>query len=160
MQNLHSYWRMEYIEAPKPLSGNENLFSEIPKNKNDKEVYILYRSTHSYILLNTFPYNAGHLLIAPYKEANDLKGLNPEERVNLFDMIIKAQDILTKAIKPQGFNIGFNLGSAAGAGIPNHIHCHVVPRWQGDTNFMPVLGQTKVLPQSLDTMWERLRQFA
>ena len=97
--------------------------------------------------------------MAPYREERELGGLRVEERGNLMDMIIKGQDILKRALGAQGFNVGFNFGSAAGAGIPQHLHCHIVPRWSGDTNFMPVLGNTKVLPQSLAAMYRRLKEF-
>lgn len=157
MKYLHSYWRMDYIEAPK--STDDNLFSNLVNAKNDEDALIVFRSTHTFIVLNRYPYNAGHLLIVPYRVVPSLKDLSSEELLDFMNMVIKAQDILTQAIKPQGFNIGFNVGKAAGAGIPNHIHCHVVPRWEGDTNFMPVLSNTKVLPQSLHAMWQRLQKF-
>lgn len=159
LEHLHAYWRMEYVEAPNNGGSKKDLFSDIPKNPKDKEVHIVFRGKHSYIVLNRYPYNPGHMLVVPYRAVNDLKELTAEERTELMDNVIKSQDILTKALSPQGFNIGINLGEASGAGIPEHIHIHVVPRWKGDTNFMPVIGQTKVLPQSLDSLWERLREF-
>lgn len=159
MKYLHSYWRIDYVEAPKATDNNDKLFSNLANAKDDKDALILFRSTHTFIVLNRYPYNVGHLLVVPYREVPSLKELSTEELLDFMSMVIKAQDVLTQAIKPQGFNIGFNIGSAAGAGIPKHMHCHVVPRWEGDTNFMPVLSNTKVLPQSLDAMWERLRKF-
>lgn len=159
MKYLHSYWRIEYIEAPKS-TDNDNLFVNIANTNDDEKALVVYRSEHSFIVLNKYPYNAGHLLVAPYREVGSLKELAQDELLDFMNMVIKAQDILTQAIKPQGFNIGFNIGKAAGAGIPKHIHCHIVPRWEGDTNFMPVLGNTKVLPQALHAMWERLKKFA
>lgn len=157
MKHLHSYWRMDYIETPK--KSEANLFSNLAHSKNDEEALIVFRSTHNFIVLNKYPYNAGHLLVVPYREVGALKDLNDEELSDFTKMVIKAQEILTQALKPHGFNIGINIGSAAGAGIPNHIHCHIVPRWEGDTNFMPVLSDTKVLPQSLQAMWQRLKKF-
>ena len=159
MAHLHSYWRMEYIEAPPPPSKEKNPFTSIPQATEDKSVHLIHRDTWSYIVLNKYPYNAGHLLVVPYRQVQELNKLTQEERINFFNTIIKAQDLLKKAINPSGFNIGFNLGSAGGAGIPQHLHCHVVPRWIGDTNFMPVLGSTQVLPQSLDAMYDRLINF-
>lgn len=159
MKHLHSYWRIDYIETPKDTENNHNLFSNLANAKNDEEALIVLRSTYSFIVLNKYPYNAGHLMVVPFRAVSSLKELSTEELLDFMNMVIKSQDILTQAIKPQGFNIGFNIGSAAGAGIPNHIHCHIVPRWEGDTNFMPVLSNTKVLPQSLHAMWERLRKF-
>lgn len=150
---------MPYIEVPKPEGGDHNPFVSIPLEEDDRKVLIVLRSAHCYLVLNKFPYNAGHLLVVPYREVSRLDELTAEEKADFFDTIIKGQQILEQAIHPDGFNVGFNLGRAAGAGIPSHIHCHIVPRWNGDTNFMPVLGETKVLPESLDAMWQRLRQF-
>ena len=110
-------------------------------------------------MLNSFPYNAGHLLAIPYRAVRRLNKLTDEERTDLFNLTAFAEDLLTKALNPEGFNIGMNLGSIAGAGIPNHLHVHIVPRWGGDTNFMPVIGETRVLPSALKDMWKRLRQF-
>lgn len=157
MERLHSYWRMEYLEAPRYPEA-ENPFVALPKTGNDQEAYILYRGKTAYLMLNRFPYNAGHLLAVPFREAPSLTELEPAERSELMDLIILAQELLQKAINPDGFNIGFNIGEAAGAGIPSHVHCHIVPRWEGDTNFMPVVSDTRVLPQSLDSMWKRLRE--
>lgn len=156
MDHLHAYWRMEYIEAPK-YPGGKNPFAVLPTLGDDAGAYILCRGRNIYLVLNRFPYNAGHLLAVPYREAADLSDLGAEERAELMDAVVFAKEILERALKPDGFNIGFNFGSAAGAGIPEHLHCHVVPRWTGDTNFMPVLGQTRVLPQSLDAMYARLK---
>lgn len=157
MQHLHAYWRMEYIEAPKgPEFGSP--FRELPLLNDDRKALIVYRSKLTYLLLNRFPYNAGHLLVVPFREVADLPGLTVAERADFFDTLIAAEDILRRALKPDGFNVGLNLGAAAGAGIPKHLHAHIVPRWNGDTNFMPVVGQTRVLPQSLDAMWVRLRE--
>lgn len=165
MKHLHSYWRMEYIQANKDLEDgnvpkNSNPFVEIPKNEDDKAVHIVYRDSLTYIVLNKYPYNPGHLLIIPYREVPSLPELSTEERVQLMDKIIFAQEILQNAIQPHGFNIGFNIGPAAGAGIPKHLHAHIVPRWEGDTNFMPVLGETRVLPESMDRMWTKLHATA
>ena len=156
MQRLCAYWRYEYIEAPK--KNNDTLFEDLPKG-NDEENYILHRAKHTYLVLNSFPYNAGHLLAIPYRAVRRLKDLTSEERTDLFDTVVFAEDLLTKALKPEGFNIGMNLGQVAGAGIPNHLHVHIVPRWGGDVNFMPVIGETRVLPLALKEMWKRLRQF-
>ncbi|HQU08767.1 MAG: HIT family hydrolase [Verrucomicrobia bacterium 21-51-4] len=158
MQHLHAYWRQNYVEAPKrPEQGGKNPFVEIPNNPDEKAARLIYRGAHNYLVMNIFPYNAGHLLAVPYREVPSLEAMTQAERADLMELTLKAQQILTRALKPDGFNIGMNLGSAAGAGIPQHVHMHIVPRWQGDTNFMPVLAETKTLTQSLDTMWERLR---
>ena len=160
MDLLRSYWRMPYITAPtKEGEGHENPFALLPKLNNDKEALIVFRSSKNYLVLNKFPYNAGHLMAVPYREVAELEDLTDEERRDLMETIIKAKEILKKAFKPDGFNIGFNFGSAAGSGITKHLHCHIVPRWAGDTNFMPVIGNSRVLPEALDATWERLRQF-
>jgi len=156
-EHLHAYWRMEYIETPDALKG-KNPFVELPKMKNDRDSLVLFRGNTGYLILNRFPYNAGHILVLPFREVGDLEDLSPEERIEFFDLIIRGKMILSSALKPDGFNVGMNLGSAAGAGIPMHLHAHIVPRWNGDTNFMPVLGQTRVLPTSLESMWERLKE--
>lgn len=159
MDHLHAYWRMEYIKAPDAEKIRGNPFVELPK-LSDEAALIVKRSTHNYIVLNKFPYNAGHLLVIPFREVPELDELTADERADHFEMIIQAKAILNRALNPHGFNIGYNFGCAAGAGIPTHLHCHLVPRWDGDTNFMPVLGETRVLPEALKTMWKRLHECA
>ena len=158
MQRLHAYWRMPYILADKGNEPTGNPFTRIHQTEQDKQEYILFRGEWNYIVMNRYPYNAGHLLVLPYREVAQLEDMAKEECHELMDLIVKAQEILTNALRPDGFNTGFNFGKAAGAGIPCHLHCHVVPRWDGDTNFMPVIGHTRVLPDSMDLMWERLNQ--
>ncbi len=157
---LHAYWRLPYVQAPKPAAGGENPFVDLPGLGDDRMALIIWRGPLTYLVLNRYPYNAGHLLAIPYREVPDLADLTPAERTELMEAIVKGQDILTKALKPDGFNIGFNFGRAAGAGIPRHLHAHIVPRWIGDVNFMPVVADTKVLPVALDTLWERLKAHA
>lgn len=154
MEHLHAYWRMEYIEAPRAPEGGD-IFAELPALGDDARALIVHRSALSYLVLNRFPYNAGHLLAVPFRAVTDLTELDAAERADLMDEIILAKELLGAALKPNGFNLGFNLGSAAGGSIP-HLHAHIVPRWSGDTNFMPVIGRTRVLPQSLDAMYRRL----
>ena len=159
MNHLHAYWRMEYIEGPKPGPEGVNPFLQALEAGDDREAQILHRAEHSFLILNKFPYNAGHLLVLPYREVPELDDLEPEERADLMESITFGKGLLQKALNPDGFNIGFNFGASAGAGIPSHLHAHIVPRWNGDTNFMPVLGNTRVLPQSLQAMYDRLAQF-
>lgn len=159
MQHLHAYWRMEYIEAPGFPSGMQRPFTELPALGDDRKAFIIHRSLLSYLILNRFPYNPGHLLAVPFREVSDLDALSPQERADLMETMTYAKRLLGAALKPDGFNIGFNLGSAAGGSIA-HLHAHIVPRWNGDTNFMPVLGSTRVLPQSLTATWERLAETA
>ncbi|HYP16643.1 MAG TPA: HIT domain-containing protein [Opitutus sp.] len=155
MQQLHAYWRMEYIEAPRYPAKMKRPFSELPALGDDRAALIVHRSRLAYLILNRFPYNPGHLLAVPFREVNELEELTPAEGAALMSEIVFAKRLLGAALKPDGFNVGFNLGSAAGGSIA-HLHAHIVPRWNGDTNFMPVLGQTRTLPQSLEATWERL----
>lgn len=156
MQQLHAYWRMDYIEAPRYPATMTRPFTELPKLGDDRAALIVHRSKLSYLILNRFPYNPGHLLAVPFREVTDLPQLDAAERADLFDEIVFAQQLLTTALKPEGFNVGFNLGSAVAGGSIAHLHGHIVPRWNGDNNFMPVLGQTRILPQSLDATWAKL----
>jgi ATP adenylyltransferase len=149
---------MEYIEAPR-LPDGANIFVELPKLGDDAAALIIHRSRLSYLILNRYPYNPGHLLAVPFRAATDLVELNPAERADLMDTIIFGKEVLRAAVSPNAFNLGFNLGPAAGGSIP-HLHAHIVPRWSGDTNFMPVIGNTRVLPESLAAMYTRLRAIA
>jgi len=150
---------MPYVKAGAEEKAKDP-FLEIPKASDPKSVHLIWKGQSCYIVMNKFPYNCGHLLVVPYRQIADIEDLSADERVEFFDAIIKAKKILKDALNPHAFNVGFNLGAQAGAGIPQHLHCHVVPRWNGDTNFMPVISDTRVLPEAMDTLWERLRQFA
>lgn len=156
MEHLHAYWRMEYV-AQEKAPKDRRPFVDLPKSDDDKANLIVSREPFTFILMNRYPYNPGHLLVLPYREVADIEDLNKDERNCFLESTIKAKRLLTAAIKPDGFNIGVNLGEAGGAGIPKHLHLHVVPRWNGDTNFMPVVGSTRVLPLSLEAMWDRLK---
>ena len=155
MQQLHAYWRMDYIEAPRYHATMKKPFTELPALGDDRAALIVHRAAFSYLLLNRFPYNPGHLLAVPFREVEELDELSQDERGDLMEEIVFARRLLAAAMRPDGVNIGFNLGSAAGGSIA-HLHAHVVPRWNGDNNFMPVVAQTRVLPQSLEATWERL----
>jgi ATP adenylyltransferase len=146
---------MEYIEAPRYPAEMRRPFTELPALGDDRAALIVHRSKLSYLILNRFPYNPGHLLVVPFREVVDLEELNAGERADLFDELTLGRRLLGRALKPDGINVGFNLGSAAGGSIA-HLHGHIVPRWNGDNNFMPVIGHTRILPQSLDATWERL----
>jgi ATP adenylyltransferase len=145
---------MEYIEAPR-MPELKRPFTELPLLGDDRAALIVHRSRFSYLMLNRFPYNPGHLLAIPLREVSDIEELTDEESADLFAIITFAKKLLRTAMKPDGYNIGFNLGAASGGSI-SHLHGHLVPRWNGDNNFMPVLGQTRVLPQALESTWERL----
>jgi ATP adenylyltransferase len=155
MQQLHAYWRMDYIEAPR-FPKVQKPFTELPALGDDRAALIVHRSRLSYLILNRFPYNPGHLLAIPFREVADIEELTPEESSDLMQAIVFAKAILRTALKPEGYNVGFNLGAAVSGGSIPHLHAHIVPRWDGDTNFMPVLGQTRVLPQALESTWEKL----
>lgn len=158
MPSLHAYWRMEYIEAPR-FPEVKRPFTELPALGDDRAALIVYRSPLSYLMLNRFPYNPGHLLAIPFREVVELEQLTPDESADLMATIVTGKRLLSAALRPDGVNVGFNLGAAAGGSIP-HLHGHLVPRWNGDNNFMPVLGQTRVLPQALDQTWVRLTEAA
>jgi ATP adenylyltransferase len=155
MQQLHAYWRMDYIEAPRYPATMKRPFTDLPLMGDDRAALIVHRSPLSYLVLNRFPYNPGHLLAVPFREVEDLDQLTGPELSDLMEEIVLARRLLAAAMKPDGVNVGFNLGSAAGGSIA-HLHGHIVPRWNGDNNFMPVIGQTRVLPQSLEGTWDRL----
>lgn len=158
MEQLHAYWRMEYIEAPR-YPQTKRPFSDLPALGDDRAALIVHRMPLTYLLMNRFPYNPGHLLAIPFREVTEIEQLTAAEQSELMAAMVFAKRLLAAAIKPDGFNVGFNLGSAAGGSIP-HLHAHIVPRWNGDTNFMPVIGHTRTLPQSLDAMWEKLSALA
>jgi ATP adenylyltransferase len=155
MQQLHAYWRMEYIDAPRYPAEMRRPFSELPALGDDRAALIVHRAAFSYLILNRYPYNPGHLLAVPFRETTQLDELSPAERADLMEEIVLGQRLLAAAFKPEGYNVGFNFGPVSGGSI-SHLHAHIVPRWSGDNNFMPVIGHTRVLPQSLDATWERL----
>ena len=158
MESLHAPWRIEYILAPKPPVSDTSLFTRIAQSGEDEANCVIARDRTCYALLNTFPYTGGHLMIVPYKQAPDFNGLTDGELRDLLLLTRRCQAALTRVMKPDGFNIGVNLGKVAGAGIVEHVHIHVVPRWNGDTNFMPVIANTTVVPQALTELAARLRQ--
>jgi ATP adenylyltransferase len=154
-EHLHAPWRMEYIEkAGKPAAGC--IFCEKPRQQCDRENYLVYRGQYCFIILNVFPYNNGHLMVIPYQHTARLEELALETMTEMMAMARLAIRALKHAMSPDGFNLGMNIGRTAGAGIAEHVHLHVVPRWNGDTNFMPVIGNTRVLPESLERTWEKI----
>jgi len=145
---------MEYIETEKPAGC---VLCEKPKQDNDAASYILYRGGKNFVIMNTYPYNPGHLMIAPYRHVANLEDLTTEELHEHIEIVSRSIKVLREAFNPGGFNVGINMGKAAGAGITDHVHTHVVPRWQGDTNFMPVFADVRVIPQALAETYEQLR---
>jgi ATP adenylyltransferase len=156
MESLHAPWRIEYLRAPKPALVND-LFSRIAHSSDDVANYVIARDRTCYALLNAYPYAGGHLMVVPYKETADLNDLTDDELTDLMRLVRRCQNALLEVMQPDGFNVGMNLGKCAGAGIVEHLHVHVVPRWNGDTNFMPVLAQTTVVPQALSELAAQLR---
>lgn len=155
MEHIWAPWRIEYILQTEQ-SGCFLCLK--PKEKNDELNLILHRGEGNFIILNSFPYNPGHLMVAPYRHIGQLDMLSDAESKEHFDMVKLSTRLLTEIMKPAGFNIGMNLGKVAGAGLDNHIHTHIVPRWQGDTNFMPVVANTKVLPEALAATYKKLKE--
>jgi len=145
---------MEYILMEKP---KECILCQKPKEDHDESNYILYRGEKNFVMLNSWPYNPGHLMIAPYRHISGLEQLTDEELWEHFDTVRRCAGALKRLLNPKGFNIGLNMGRAAGAGIEDHIHTHVVPRWEGDTNFMPVTSDTRVVPEALASMYQKLK---
>ena len=160
MESLHAPWRIDYILAPKsPASpGNASLFAAIAASHDDVANHVIGRARTCYALLNTYPYNGGHLMVVPYRQVPGLEGLSDEELLEVIRMVRDCQAALREVMRPHGFNIGINLGAVAGAGIVEHLHVHVVPRWNGDANFMPVIAQTSVVPEALRDTAAKLRE--
>ena len=156
MESLHAPWRIEYILGKKP-SQDGSVFTRMAQSNEDEANYIIARDRTCFAVLNRYPYNGGHIMTLPYKEVCDLNGLTEEELADLWKLTRRCINALTAVMKPDGFNIGINLGKVAGAGIQEHLHIHIVPRWTGDTNFMPVIAQTGVLPQALTESAAQLR---
>jgi len=157
---LWAPWRIDFVTSPK--SDRCFLCSKNKRFGGPEEELIVAKGRHVFAILNRFPYNSGHLMISPYKHVNSLTLLDKKVLYELMDMALHAQEVMTAAMRPAGFNIGFNIGAAAGAGLEEHVHLHIVPRWVGDTNFMPVLVDTRVVPQALKdtaaylrTAWNR-----
>lgn len=156
-KNLWAPWRIKYIQGL-GQSGDCFICHNLANPQNDDKNLVLWRSTHCIVILNHFPYNNGHLLIAPSRHICELNAASDEELLELTKLVRESQKALTLAIKPHGFNVGMNLGRCAGAGLPEHLHVHIVPRWDGDTNFMNVCSDTGVISQSLTELLEQLRQ--
>lgn len=154
MERIWAPWRMQFIRMKKP----EGCFlCEDPGQDDDARNYILYRGSENFVIMNSYPYNPGHLMVAPYRHVALLEELTEEERNEHFEIVSRCVKVLREEANPEGFNIGMNLGKASGAGIAGHIHTHIVPRWHGDNNFMAVLADTKVVPEALAETYERLK---
>lgn len=148
---------MEYIETCESQDDG-CIFCDKPAENKDQANLILHRGSQSFVIMNRFPYNNGHLMVVPYRHTSDLASLTPGEKEEVFDLLITCQNVLKSVMRPHGYNIGMNLGQIAGAGIADHLHFHILPRWSGDTNFMPVLGHAKVVSEGLERTWMKLHQ--
>lgn len=155
MRYISAPWRADYIR--RALSMKRCIFCEALKSRDDRAPAVLYRGRRNFVLLNKYPYTPGHLMIAPRRHVADFVAARPDERAELAELLQTALRVLRAAYAPHGFNTGMNLGHSAGAGVAGHYHFHVVPRWTGDANFMPLVGNTKVFIEDLDTTYQRLR---
>ena len=153
MQRLWAPWRMQYVADP---DAQECIFCAKPKQNQDEENHILYRREAVFVMLNAYPYSNGHLMVAAYRHVGDLAQATPEELAGLFNEARTCVSLLAQTVNPHGFNLGMNLGRVAGAGFAGHLHLHIVPRWEGDANFMAVIGQTKVVSYCLEKVFEKL----
>ena len=153
MEHIWAPWRIQYILEEKPGGC---ILCDKPKEDKDVQNYILYRGDKNFIIMNSYPYNPGHLLVAPYRHIPNLEELTEEERNEHFELISRSIRVLKEVFQPGGFNIGANIGKVAGAGIDDHFHSHIVPRWQGDTNYVSVLADIRVVPQALADTYKSL----
>lgn len=154
MRSLWAPWRIEYILSQK---GRGCIFCDMPAEDKDRENVILYRSGHGYVIMNKYPYNCGHLMVVPYFHTSTFEGLKPEVLAEMMTLTTRCVDVLREAMRPEGFNVGINIGQCAGAGIREHLHMHIVPRWVGDSGFMAVLDEVRVLPEHLMATYDKLQ---
>jgi ATP adenylyltransferase len=156
---MWSPWRMTYVSSDHDGVYEQPacVFCDLPTRADDERTYILYRGARAFVIMNLYPYNNGHLMMVPYAHVDSLAGLDDETLSELMTLAQRSQAVVQERMRPQGFNLGINQGRAAGAGIADHVHMHLVPRWAGDTNFMPVMGDVRVMPQHLDETYALLR---
>ena len=153
MEQIWAPWRIQYIQMEKPEGC---ILCEKPKQNDDALNHILYRGSKNFVIMNSYPYNPGHLMVAPYRHVASLYDLADDELREHFEIVSRSVKLLKEVFNPGGFNIGINIGKVAGAGIDEHVHTHVVPRWQGDTNFMPVIAEVRVVPEALAETYKKL----
>ena len=156
MNHLWSPWRMEYIDKHNKEEGC--VFCNAQAKSDSAENLIVLRGKHAYVILNRFPYTSGHLMVIPFVHKPNLEELDAATRAEMMELASRCTTVLKNIYRPQGFNVGVNIGEAAGAGVLGHVHIHIVPRWNGDTNFMSSVGGTRVLPESLEDTWKRVRK--
>lgn len=150
-------WRMDYVTGGEARRSRGCVFCDLPAQGDDTAAYILLRGRLAYVIMNRYPYNNGHLMVVPYTHVASFTDLEAEAAAEVVELARRSQSVVQEAMGPHGFNLGMNQGSAAGAGIEEHLHLHLVPRWVGDTNFMPAIGDTRVMPQHLDDTYALLR---
>ena len=156
MKQLWSPWRMTYIENHEKEDGY--VFCNAQAQADSAENLIAFRGQNAYVILNRFPYTSGHLMVIPFEHKSNLEELNAETRAEMMELASFCMTILRKVYNPQAFNLGANIGEAAGAGVPGHVHLHIVPRWNGDTNFMSAVGEVRVLPEDLKDTYRRVKE--
>ena len=155
MKDLFAPWRIEYIRMEKQ---DGCIFCDLPREKEDEKNLILHRGKHAFVIMNNYPYNPGHVMVAPYRHVGSWEELSNEEILEMHNLVTLMIRAIKNRMNPEGFNIGVNLGRVAGAGIEDHVHIHIVPRWNGDTNFMPVIADTKVIPQAINETYRELKE--
>jgi ATP adenylyltransferase len=156
LNKLWAPWRMEYLVGTRPEGC---VFCKTSSEDSDRDNLILYRGAEAFVIINRYPYTNGHLMVVPYIHKSDLADMSNSTLLEIFDLLKRCQEILRQSVCPQGFNVGLNLGKAGGAGIHEHLHFHIVPRWDGDTNFMPILGDCRVISEHLLDTYDRLFPF-
>ncbi|MFC1846820.1 HIT domain-containing protein [Chloroflexota bacterium] len=156
MDYLWAPWRIEYIKIAKEEAAQGCILCSKPADKNDRKNLILHRGKHSFIIMNAYPYNSGHIMVVPNRHTANLEDLGDTERNELFGLVSRSIAVMKQVFNAEGFNVGMNLGHIAGAGIDSHIHIHVVPRWAGDTNFMPVTGDIRVVSEAILETYDKL----
>lgn len=158
MQHLWTPWRLDYLRSDKPKVDKCIFCEALATPENDAQTFVLHRGDHSFIILNLYPYNNGHLMIVPNAHQPSIEQLSPDTLAEMMTLSRRSLELLRRAYAPHAFNVGINIGEAAGAGVPGHVHMHVVPRWQADTNFMTTLGATRVIPEWVAQTYQRLRE--
>ncbi len=155
MNTLWAPWRIEYIVQKKE---DGCIFCTKPQQNKDQQNLILFRGDYCYVIMNYYPYNNGHIMVVPYKHTSKMSDLSKDEYTEMMALLNQCITVLQEEMTPNGFNIGMNLGDVAGAGVKDHLHFHIVPRWKGDMNFMPVTSHTKVIPEALEETWKKLKR--
>jgi len=156
MKRLFSPWRKDYIDGPFKVAGC--IFCNAMQKADGAENLIVHRGARAIVMLNLYPYTSGHTMVAPIAHQPSLEFLDPETRAEMMELVTQTMTVLKEVYSPQAFNMGANIGKAAGAGVPDHVHLHIVPRWNGDTNFMATVGETRVLPETIEETYKRIKQ--